>query len=84
MIQIIHRYEMRDDIPQIVIYAYTPIDYEFATDLGTIKSNAINTVNKIREYVQDNFINTPNSMAMLIINGVIIGSVTVSNIISKM
>ncbi len=83
MIQIIHRYEMRDGIPQIVIYAYTPVDYEFATDFGTIKSNAINTVNKIREYVQDNFINTPNSMAMLIINGVIIGSVTVSNIISK-
>lgn len=80
MIQMTHRYEMRDGIPQIVIYIYTPLDYEFATDTNTIKYNAINTVSKIKEYVQNNFSDIQNSTVMLIINGVIIGSVALSQI----
>lgn len=83
MIQITHRFEMRDSIPQIVIYAYTPIDYEFATDFGTIKYNAINTAGKIREYVQKNFSNTQNSTVMLIVNGVILGSVALTSLLAK-
>lgn len=83
MIQMTHRYEMRDGIPQIVIYVYTPIDYEFATDFGTIKYNAINTASKIREYVQKNFSNNTNSTVMLIVNGVILGSVAITSILAK-
>jgi hypothetical protein len=78
-----HRYEMRDGIPQIVIYIYTPLDYEFATDLNTIKYNAINTVSKIREYVQNNFSHNTNSTVMLIVNGVVLGSLAVTRILDK-
>lgn len=83
MIQMTHRYEMRDGIPQIVIYIYTPLDYEFATDLNTIKYNAINTVSKIREYVQNNFSHNTNSTVMLIVNGVVLGSLAVTRILDK-
>ncbi len=82
MIQITHRYEMRDGIPQIVIYAYTPVEYEFAMDFDTIKKNAINTVGKIREYVQEKFSNVNNSTVMLIVNGIVIGSVALTNLIA--
>ncbi len=81
MIQLTHRFEMRDGIPQIVIYVYTPIEYEFALDIDSVKKNAVNTVGKIREYVQKNFSNTNNSTVMLIVNGVILGSVALTNIL---
>lgn len=74
---------MRDGKPQIVIYAYTPVDYEFATDFSTIKSNAITTAGKIREYVQKNFLNVQNETALLIVNGVILGTLVVSDILAK-
>ena len=82
MIQLTHRYEIRDGIPQIVIYAYTPVDYEFATDFDTLKRNAINTAGKIREYAQSKFTNINNSTVMLIVNGVILGSVALTNLIA--
>ena len=40
MVQMTHRFEMRDGIAQIVIYIYTPLDYEFATDDKVIRYNA--------------------------------------------
>lgn len=82
MIQLTHRYEMRDGIPQIVIYTYTPVEYEFAKDFDTVKNNAINTVGKIREYAQEKFSNIQNSTVMLIVNGVIIGSVALTNLLA--
>lgn len=82
MIQITHRYEMRDGMPQIVLYAYTPVEYEFAMDFDTIKKNAINTAGKIREYVQEKFSNVNNSTVMLIVNGIVIGSVALTNLIA--
>ena len=82
MIQITHRYEMRDGIPQIVIYAYTAVEYEFAVDFDTIRKNAVNTVGKIREYVQKKFANVNNSTVMLILNGIVIGSVALTNLLA--
>lgn len=83
MIQLTHRFEMRDGIAQIVIYAYTPLEYEFAMDYDSIKRNAINTVGKIREYAQEKFANVNNPTVMLIVNGVIIGSVALTNLLAK-
>lgn len=83
MIQITHRYEMRDGIPQIVIYVYTSMEYEFAQDLDIIRYNATNTVDKIREYVKNNFTNVKNPTLMIIVNGVILGSITLTDILEK-
>lgn len=83
MVQLTHRFEMRDGIAQIVIYAYTPLEYEFAIDNDSIRRNAINTVGKIREYAQEKLTNINNPTVMLIVNGVIIGSVALTNLLAK-
>ncbi len=83
MIQFTHRFEIRDSIPQIVIYAYTPVSYEFAVEPGTIRKNAINTAGQIREYITKNFSNLKNETAMIILNGVILGTVTLTSILGK-
>ena len=59
---------MRDGIPQIVIYIYTPLEYEFSSDNDMLKNN---------------FSSTPNSTAMIIINGVVLGSLPVNKILYK-
>lgn len=83
MFNFTHRIQMRDGIPQVVIYAYTPVDYEFATDFSSIKNNAINTAGKIREYVQKNFSNIQNETAMIIVNGVVLGSIVISDLLAR-
>lgn len=84
MIQITHRFEMRNGIAQIVLYCYTPIEYEFATDFNQIRNNAINTATGIRDYVQKNFSHVQNHMAMIIVNGIILGSTAVANILTHL
>ncbi len=80
MIQITHRFEMREGIPQVVIYAYTPIDYEFATDFGTIKYNATHTKDKIKEYITKNISLDSNPTFMIILNGVVLGSIDANSL----
>lgn len=74
---------MREGIPQIVIYVYTSLDYEFAQDFDIIRYNATNTVDKIREYVKINFSKVEETPIMLIINGVVIGSISFKNILTN-
>ena len=74
MIQMTHRFEMRDGIAQIVIYIYTPLEYGFASDERIIKNNASYTVDKIRNYVQYNFSKLSDTPVMLIMDGIILGN----------
>lgn len=81
---ITHRYETRDNNQMIVIYAYTPVSYEFATEDKDIKINAINTAGKIREYVAKNFSKySSNPTVLLIINGVVIGTIGLTSLLAK-
>lgn len=83
MIQITHRFQVFNSIPQIVIYAYTPVEYEFATEDSSIKYNALNVANKVREYAQKNFSHINNPTVTLIVNGVIMGSVALTTLLAK-
>ena len=83
MIQMTHRFEMRDGIAQIVIYIYTPLEYEFASDERIIKNNASYTVDKIRNYVQYNFSKLSDTPVMLIMDGIILGNLSLNTIHSK-
>lgn len=83
MVQMTHRFEMRDGIAQIVIYIYTPLEYEFASDEKIIKNNASFTVDKIRNYVQDNFSKLSDTPVMLIMDGIILGNLSLNTILSK-
>ncbi len=83
MIQMTHRFEMRDGIAQIVIYIYTPLEYEFASDERIIKNNASYTVDKIRNYVQYNFSRLSDTPVMIIMDGIILGNLSLNTILSK-
>lgn len=83
MIQMTHRFEMRDGIAQIVIYIYTPLEYEFASDERIIKNNASYTVDKIRNYVQYNFSKLSDTPVMIIMDGIILGNLSLNTILSK-
>lgn len=85
MFRFIHRLEIRDNTEYLVLYTFAPVNYEFATELGDIKTNAINTVGKIREYAQKNLSNfsTKNPTILLILNGVILGSIPLTSLLSK-
>ena len=83
MIRMTHRFEMRDGIAQIVIYIYTPLEYEFASDERIIKNNASYTVDKIRNYVQYNFSKLSDTPVMLIMDGIILGNLSLNTILSK-
>ena len=83
MVQMTHRFEMRDGIAQIVIYIYTPLEYEFASDERIIKNNASYTVDKIRNYVQYNFSKLSDTPVMLIMDGIILGNLSLNTILSK-
>lgn len=83
MIQMTHGFEMRDGIAQIVIYIYTPLEYEFASDERIIKNNASYTVDKIRNYVQYNFSKLSDTPVMLIMDGIILGNLSLNTILSK-
>ena len=83
MIQMTHRFEMRDGIAQIVIYIYTPLEYEFASDERIIKNNASYTVDKIRNYVQYNFSKLSDTPVMLIMDGIILGNLSLNTILSN-
>lgn len=83
MIQMTHRFEMRDGIAQIVIYIYTPLEYEFASDERIIKNNASYTVDKLRNYVQYNFSKLSDTPVMLIMDGIILGNLSLNTILSK-
>ena len=78
-----HRFEMRNGVAQIVIYIYTPLDYEFASDDKIIQNNASYTADKIRNYVQDNFSKLSDTPVMLIMDGIILGSLSLNSILKK-
>lgn len=85
MFRFMHRMEIRDNNEYLVIYSFTPVDYEFANEPGSIRKNVISTVGKIREYAQKNlsFLHNTNPTVLLILNGVIIGSVKLTELLSK-
>ena len=77
-----HRFEMRDGIPQIVIYAYTPVEYEFAEEFESIKGHTHDVANSIKSYAKENFSKHPDEMSMIILNGTILGSILVKDLIN--
>lgn len=85
MFRFMHRMEMRENKEMLVIYSYTPVNYEFSQELGELKRNAITTAGKIREYAQNNLsnLNIKNPTVLLILNGVILGSVKLTELLAK-
>ena len=78
-----HKLELRDSTLQNVIYVYYPAEYEFSLDFNDIKTHVLNVADKIREYALKNISKFTSDTALLILNGVIIGTIFVNQLISK-
>ncbi len=80
---IIHKLEVRDGILQNVMYVYYPTEYEFSLDFQSIKRHVIGVTDKIRSYALNNISKFTNDTVLLILNGVIVGSLLLSQLIGN-
>ena len=77
-----HKFETVNGKEQFVIYVDYPFEYEFGMDFNSFKENTKNVVNKIKEYATKNLSKVKASTALLVLNGIIIGTVVLSHIIN--
>lgn len=80
--EVYHKFETINGIEQFVIYVDYPFEYEFGLDFNTLKENTKNVANKVKEYATKNLSKIKASTALLVLNGVIIGTVVLSHIIN--
>lgn len=79
--RIYHKLEMINNKKQFVVYADYPYEYEFGLDFNNRK-NKINDLSKgIKEYIYKNLSSFKDATVMLVLNGVIIGTFAISQII---
>ena len=79
--RIYHKLEIINNTKQFVVYADYPYQYEFGLDFNNRK-NKINDLSKgIKEYVSKNLSSFKDATIMLVLNGVIIGTFAISQIV---
>lgn len=80
-IRVCHKLEIIDNKKQFVIYADYPFEYEFGLDFNTHKQNVKDVSNSIKEYVKKNLGSIKDATVMLVLNGVIIGTFALSQLL---
>lgn len=80
---IIHKLEMRDNALQNVVYVYYPAEYEFGLDFDKIKTRIVGVAEKIREFAVDNISKFTNDTVLLILNGVVVGTVMLTQLVTN-
>ncbi len=80
--EVYHKFETIDGKEQYVIYVDYPYEYEFGLDFNKFKENVSDITNKVKEYVTKKLSEVKNSTALLVLNGVIIGTVVLSRIMN--
>lgn len=80
-IRVCHKLEIIDNKKQFVIYADYPFEYEFGLDFNTHKKNVKDVSNSIKEYVKKNLGSIKDATVMLVLNGVIIGTFALSQLL---
>jgi stage II sporulation protein D len=78
--EVYHKLETIDGVEQIVLYVDYPSDYEFSLDFDNLKKNVSNVADKIREYAFKNIPGISNQTALVVLNGVIVGTLVLSNL----
>ncbi len=78
---ITHKMETVNGVEQLVLYVNYPDEYEFGLDFDALKQNVENITDKIREYAFKNINKVTNETALLVLNGVIVGTLMVSGIV---
>lgn len=80
-IRVCHKLEIIDNKKQFVIYADYPFEYEFGLDFDTHKQKVKDVSNSIKEYVKKNLGSIKDATVMLVLNGVIIGTFALSQLL---
>ena len=79
MMEIFHKVELINGIERTIIYVRYPDEFEFGIDFNTFKKNVKTVSNKIKEYIIKNIKNIKDDTALLVLNGIVIGTLTLSS-----
>ena len=82
-IRVCHKLEIIDNKKQFVIYTDYPFEYEFGLDFNTHKQKVKDVSNSIKEYVKKNLVSIKDATVMLVLNGVIIGTFALSQVLGQ-
>lgn len=80
MEEIYHKYKKYNGQNTLVLYVNYPDEYEFSLDFDSLKKNVKSVVDKIREYAFKNLGTVKNETALLILNGVVVGTILLTNL----
>lgn len=80
MEEIYHKYKKYNGQNTLVLYVNYPDEYEFSLDFDSLKKNVKSVVDKIRDYAFKNLGNVKNETALLILNGVVVGTILLTNL----
>ena len=81
-IKVYHKVEMINNKDQIVIYVDYPYEYEFG-DFNIYKEKVSDISDSVKKYVKNNLKSLKDAFAILVLNGVIIGTFSISNILGQ-
>lgn len=82
--KIYHKYSTYNGSEMLTIYVEYPDSYEFSLDFETLKKNAKSLASKIREYAFKNIGTVSNQTVLLILNGVVVGTILLTSLNSKL
>lgn len=78
--KIYHSIETIDGKEQILLFVEYPAEYEFSLDFDSLKKNVANVADKIREYAFKNLGGFSDNTALLILNGVVVGTLMLTKL----
>lgn len=80
-IKVCHKLEIINNKKEFVVYADYPFEYEFGLDFDRYKEKVKEVTSEIKKYVKSHLESVKDATAILVLNGVIIGTFVISQII---
>ena len=80
-IKVCHKFEIINNKKEFVVYADYPFEYEFGLDFNIYKEKVKEVTSEIKKYVKSHLESVKDATAILVLNGVIIGTFAISQII---
>lgn len=78
--EIIYKVELINGKEEGIIYVRYPDTYEFGLDFKAFKRNVSDISSKIKEYISKNIKNFSTNTAILVLNGIVVGTLVFSNL----
>ncbi len=81
--EITHKIKYINDYPIVTLYVNYPDEYEFALDFNTFKKNVVSVASNVKEYIKKNFDKNKTFAFVLVLNGLIVGTILSTEIDSN-